>query len=815
MRGSSAMSWGGLPRWWWRAGALVLVAALYFGCARLGLALAVARPGVAALWPASGLALALLLRYGPGLAGGIWLGAFAGSLSVGRAWPAALVVSLGNTFEPVAAALLLRRLAGFDPALRRVRDGLALAGAGAAAGAGLAVAAAVTLWRLEGESLRHAAEVAFAWWTGDALGVLVVAPLVLVWLARPLPRLGRRRGIEAAVLLVALAGLGPVLLRGRESYAYAVFPLVGWAALRFGPRGAATASALVATQAIGTTVAGAGPFFTPTPLENLFAMQTFLGLLALTGLVLGPGVAEHRRTLLALARSERRFRQVFEHAGLGIAIFRPDGRIERANPALERMLGYAGDELGAVDVIGAAFDGPRPAPAAGSRDPAGAATAAQVTRPYRRKDGSVMWGALTVTLVRNRRGEPAYGIGLLEDVTERRVLDEQLRQAQKMEALGQLTAGIAHDFNNLLTVILSNAALLEPRLVEAHPELAGELRDLQWAARQGAELVSKLLLFSRRRPLELRAVDLAAVVADSARTLARVLPETIALELAAGDRAFPVRADVGALDQMLLNLATNARDAMPEGGVLRIAVREITLDEDHLRRTGWGRPGRYAELAVSDTGAGMDPETRARVFEPFFTTKEPGRGTGLGMAMVFGLVRQHEGYIELESERGRGTTVRILLPLAPALEAAGAAPGGELPRGTERILLVEDEPEVRRATTRVLEQSGYRVRVAADGEEALALLAAEPGGFDLVVTDMVMPRLGGAGLYAALRERGVAIPVLFVTGYAPEELRETRRLDPGADCIAKPWALPEFLRRVRRALDRPGATSSPPGSGTP
>jgi PAS domain S-box-containing protein len=813
MRGSSASSLG-VPRGWlWRAGALVLVAALYFGCARLGLALAVAPPGVAALWPASGLALAVLLRHGPGLAGGIWLGAFAGSLSVGRGWPAALVIALGNTVAPVAAALLLRRLRGFDPALRRVRDGLGLAGAGALAGGGLAVVAALTLWRLEGEPLARAADVAFAWWSGDTLGVLVVAPLLLTWLGRPVPRLGRRRGVEAAVLVAALAGLGSVLLRGRESYVYAVFPLVGWAALRFGPRGAATASALVATQAIWTTVAGAGPFFSPTPLENLFAMQTFLGLLALTGLVLGTGVAEHGRTLRALARSERRFRQVFEHAGLGIAIFRPDGRIERANPALERMLGYAGDELGAVDVIGAAPDGPRPAPDV--RAPAGAATATQVTRQYRRKDGSVMWGALTVTLVRNRRGEPAYGIGLLEDVTERRVLDEQLRQAQKMEALGQLTAGIAHDFNNLLTVILSNAALLEPRLAAAHPDLEGELRDLQWAARQGAELVRKLLLFSRRRPLELRAVDLAAVVADSARTLARVLPETIALELAAGERPVPVRADVGALDQILLNLATNARDAMPEGGVLRIALREITLDDEHLRRTGWGRPGRYAELAVSDTGAGMDPETRARVFEPFFTTKEPGRGTGLGMAMVFGLVRQHEGYIDLESERGRGTTVRIFLPLAPELEAAGAAPSGDLPRGTERILLVEDEPEVRRATTRVLEQSGYRVRVAADGEEALALLAAEPGGFDLVVTDMVMPRLGGAGLYAALQERGVAVPVLFVTGYAPEELREARRLNPGADCIAKPWALADFLRRVRRALDRPSATSSPPGSGTP
>ena len=386
--------------------------------------------------------------------------------------------------------------------------------------------------------------------------------------------------------------------------------------------------------------------------------------------------------------------------------------------------------------------------------------------------------------------------------TTRRALEGQLRQAQKMEAIGQLTGGIAHDFNNILTIILSNVELVKSDL---GPEDAGpDLAEIEAAARKGAAMVRKLLAFSRTGQLELGPVDLARLVGDLSEMLRRLLPETIHVRMTAAPDAPAVLADPGAVEQILLNLATNARDAMVRGGTLDIVVEPRVLDDEFRDAMGDGRPGAYACLSVSDTGDGMDPAVLERLFEPFFTTKPPGVGTGLGMAMVYGLVRQHGGLVEVATAPGRGTVVYIYFPAAARVERAPARPRVSPPPGavgSETILLVEDETGIRRVAQRALERAGYRVLSAEDGVEALDVVRAHAAEIRLVVSDVVMPRCGGPELREAVLRAGHAIPFLFMSGYAARDAGTAEKLDPELPVLHKPWSVADLLSRVRQLLD--------------
>jgi CheY-like chemotaxis protein len=272
---------------------------------------------------------------------------------------------------------------------------------------------------------------------------------------------------------------------------------------------------------------------------------------------------------------------------------------------------------------------------------------------------------------------------------------------------------------------------------------------------------------------------------------------------------FTIQGDVGAIEQILFNLATNARDAMPDGGTLRLAVYRAWLDREHLRTHGWGTSGEYIVIAVSDTGCGMTPDTRARVFEPFFTTKEAGKGTGLGMAMVYGLMKQHNGYISLYSEPERGTTFRLYFPaVTPCTQASAAQPDTPAPAGgRERILIVDDEDGIRRSAARVLRRSGYAVEEAADGQKALALLGRAENQFDLVLSDLVMPHMGGLALYEKLQARGNGTRVLLMSGYTAEDVRALKAAQPGLRFLHKPWTVTDLLRRVRGILDEPAGAA--------
>jgi CheY-like chemotaxis protein len=348
-------------------------------------------------------------------------------------------------------------------------------------------------------------------------------------------------------------------------------------------------------------------------------------------------------------------------------------------------------------------------------------------------------------------------------------------------------------------VVLGNAELVGQELPPGRADLRSDLGELTTAARRGAAMIRKLLTFSRAAPLELVTLDLGATVAEAGATLRRFLPAAIEVTINVPREPVRVRADRGSVEQILMNLVTNSRDAMPAGGHLQIEVRRRVAAGEDEDEAGGATSG---SLIVRDDGAGMDEGTRSRIFEPFFTTKPPPIGTGLGMTMIHGLVRQQGGIIDVTSAPGRGTTVTISLPLAS--DAAPGAPAGgesrELPRGTETIMVVEDEAPLRRAAARLLERLGYTVVTASDGEEALTVFRAQGGRIDLVLSDIVMPRMGGRALLEALRREGRPVRFLFTSGYGGEELGEHAGPDAPA-LIRKPWSLSELAVKLREVLD--------------
>ncbi|NIM50917.1 MAG: PAS domain S-box protein [Gemmatimonadales bacterium] len=521
--------------------------------------------------------------------------------------------------------------------------------------------------------------------------------------------------------------------------------------------------------------------------------------------LLGTGIdiTERKRAEEELRRSEAKYRALFEHATYGIYRSSPDGQFISANPALVEMLGYSSErELLAVDPTRDVYadSSERDRLIAQYRN---AQRVGGLEVEWKRKNGSRVTVRLSGRPVRGDRGELEGFEMIAEDVSERRALEAQLRQAQKMEAIGQLTGGIAHDFNNVLTVILANADLIGTALPRGMTDTRADLDDLQNAARRGTALIRKLLGFSRRERLELQLIDLSKLVTELSGVLRRVVPENIEIQLRVGEHDSRVLADPGAVEQVVLNLATNARDAMPGGGILRIETARSWLDEGYRIVHPWAEPGEYVCLTCTDTGIGMDEGTKERIFEPFFTTKPTAEGTGLGMAMVYGLVKQHGGYVYIHSEVGQGTAVKVYVPAASeAAEATAVTPSvEELRAGTETILLVEDEPGIRRATKRALESRGYTVWLAADGQEALDIYREHEGLVDLVISDLVMPRLGGRQLHEALKKEGKPVKILLTSGYSAEDVKEGSEVDPAVPFLHKPWTLTDLLVRVRRMLD--------------
>jgi PAS domain S-box-containing protein len=421
---------------------------------------------------------------------------------------------------------------------------------------------------------------------------------------------------------------------------------------------------------------------------------------------------------------------------------------------------------------------------------------------YRRADGSYADVFDRGYVLHDGEGKPMRMIGARMDVTQRKQLEVELRQSQKMEAVGQLAGGVAHDFNNLLTVISGRSALLLGRL---KPDDASRksVEMIQKTAARAASLTRQLLAFSRKQVLQRKVLDLNATVAEISDMLRRLIGEDIDLLLTLGPTAGRVNADPGQLEQALLNLAVNARDAMPGGGTLGLETDRVELDPAPPDRPDALPPGPYAVLRVTDTGVGMDAATQARIFEPFFTTKAPGKGTGLGLSMVHGVVRQHGGAIRVRSVVGRGTTFEIYLPQVEAAPSSATADAGSGPAtGRETILLVEDEEDVRALAREVLERQGHRVLEAGDGAQALQRYEAEGERIDLILTDVVMPHMSGRELVDRVRAMRPTMPVLYMSGYTEDAILRHGVRDSSVLLLGKPFTPADLVSKVREVLDK-------------
>ena len=485
-----------------------------------------------------------------------------------------------------------------------------------------------------------------------------------------------------------------------------------------------------------------------------------------------------------------------------------DGHFKRLNPAWESTLGYPIEELTSRPWLEFVHPEDRGRTIQeGSKLLGATDQTVEFENRYICRDGSVRWFSWNCVPVPGE--ELIYAV--VTDVTRRKATEAHLLQAQKMEAVGRFTAAIVHDFNNNLGVILSNAELIS-EAVGVENSLVHELTDdIVSAANHGAELTKKLLGFSREGSLKRENLDPVAFLRGEGPIVRRVVPETIEVQLNAADEGPRIAADPTALRQILLNLVSNSVDAMPQGGRLTIALREVDVDEIYADFHPGALPGRYICLSVTDDGIGMDEATVGRIFDPFFTTKGVGEGTGLGMSTIYGLAKQHGGFVHVYSEPGIGTTVKTYLPVDEAAEARPSPKKGtpEVPaKGT--VLVVEDNDALRRSAARHLESFGYSVLTAENGERAFECLTHTAAEVDLVFTDVVMPRMGGVELYKRVRERGIKVPFVFTTGYGGSALGDLGETDPPPVVVRKPWVRQELAAALSDALASGSLVQSAP-----
>jgi two-component system cell cycle sensor histidine kinase/response regulator CckA len=489
-----------------------------------------------------------------------------------------------------------------------------------------------------------------------------------------------------------------------------------------------------------------------------------------------------------LRASEERFREIVETTSEGVVVLDGDGRIGYTNDRFAALVGRSPEELPGTpvqDLVTATDRAVAEQALSAVRD----SGATHVEVGLRAPGARAVWAGIALTARVDDAGQPVGALALVADVTERKSIEAQLQQAQKLEAVGQLAGGLAHDFNNLLTVIDGYAALL---IAEAGPSAEGDLEMIRDAASRASALTRQLLTFSRAQTARPQVVDVADLVAGVEVLLRRLIREDVDLLVTPAAAPTPVRVDPGQLEQVLVNLAINARDAMPAGGSLTIGTDRVDA----------GDAGDQVLITVTDTGTGMTPEVAGRVFEPFFTTKDQGQGTGLGLSTVYGIVTRAGGQIRVGSRPGEGATFEVRLPVAPAPATAVGEPAGPqlLTAGTGTILLVEDDHAVRRLTERILTTAGYRVLVGVDGEQALAV-ARDHAAIDLLLTDVIMPGMNGQQLADRLTTLRPGLPVIFTSAYTRGVLTETADDRPVA-FLDKPFTAAALTEKVRSVLDR-------------
>jgi PAS domain S-box-containing protein len=518
-------------------------------------------------------------------------------------------------------------------------------------------------------------------------------------------------------------------------------------------------------------------------------------------------VLEVKQAEESLRRVNETLQALIDHSPLAIIMLDLEGRILLWNSAAERMYGWTAQE---------AFGGPLPFVRDDQRDEMGAiiervSQGAIITdREFERrhKDGSRIFTSVSIAPLRDSSGGVYAYMSISTDITKRKKVEEekaklesQLLHAQKMESVGRLAGGVAHDFNNMLSVILGYAELLKSQLPAQDP-LQKYVAELEKAGIRSRDITRQLLAFSRKQIITPKPVDLNGLVEDTKETLARLIGEDVDLRFCPGENLWRIKFDPSQVDQILVNLAVNARDAMPSGGKLTIETSNVSLDEAFCREHVEASPGDHVVLEVSDNGTGMDKETLSHVFEPFFTTKEVGKGTGLGLATVYGIVKQNQGFISVYSEPGQGTTFKIHIPrFAEAVDIAERSEDGPLIRGTGTLLLVEDDALVRKMTKAMLDRLGYTVLVVESPAEALALCAGPGAAIDLLITDVVMPGMSGPELCASVKARKPEIKVLFMSGYTSNVIVHRGVLEEGVNFIQKPFGMNALSRKVHEVIN--------------
>ncbi len=529
----------------------------------------------------------------------------------------------------------------------------------------------------------------------------------------------------------------------------------------------------------------------------------------LASLSSGEDVTERKQAEEALKESERRYRSLFDGMPIGLYRTTTTGKIIDANPALIEMLGYLDwESLSKVKVADTYIDPEERKSWQTLMSQEGIVRNFQ--KQLRQRDGAAIWVEENARAICDAEGRVLFYEGSFQEIMERKraeeemtALQEQLRQSQKMEAIGQLAGGIAHDFNNLLTIIKGYSQLSLIDLKESDP-LRENIEEVKRATDRASDLIRQLLAFSRRQLMEMKVLDLNILLQNVDKMLHRVIGEDIELLAVLAHDLGSVKVDPGQIEQVVLNLAVNARDAMPSGGKLTIETANVELDEAYARRHIAVTPGRYVMLAVSDTGMGMTPEIRDRVFEPFFTTKEKGKGTGLGLSTVYGIVKQSGGNIWVYSESGKGTTFKIYFPKVdePLEEIKEKAVKEELPRGSETVLVVEDEEEVRKVAARILRGQGYKVLEASNGADTLMICKEQKEPIHLILTDIVMPQMSGCELAKCISSIHPEIKVLYMSGYTDNAITHNGILEEGIKYIKKPFEIEGLARKVREVLDK-------------
>lgn len=527
--------------------------------------------------------------------------------------------------------------------------------------------------------------------------------------------------------------------------------------------------------------------------------------------VVARNISKRKEIERLLRKADAQYRMIVETAHEGIIVNDGTGVITLVNPRLLEMLGYSYEELLGRSIFEFMAEEDR-------RDheqqmelrQQGAGS--QYELRFRRKDGSVIWTHASAAPLIDEQGVSRGGFGMFTDISDRKHAEEQrkkleaqLLQAQRIESVGRLAGGMAHDINNLLTPILGYAEMLESNLPAEDPN-QGDLREITNAALRIRNMTRQLLAFARKQTLEISRLDVNEVVSGFTRMLQMTLRENVALTVRLAPSVRSVLADKSQMEQVLMNLAVNAQDAMPSGGAFTIATHDSMVDEAAAANLPGMTPGNYVQLLAKDTGIGMDGETMSKIFDPFFTTKETGRGTGLGLATVYGIIKQHGGYIEVRSEPGAGAEFTIFLPAndAPRSAAAEAAKERQTQRGTETVLVVEDQEQVLRLASLMLTRNGYRVLTALSGREALETAGSFPGDIHLVISDVIMPDMNGREVFERLSEVRKGIKILYMSGYPADVIGKHGVLDGGINFLRKPFSVQELTVKVRQVLDNSG-----------